>query len=240
MVGHRSGFLDGVDTRLQIRNQDLALGIGGTVKVVASILDFGNAEGDASQPGAVGAELNQLEGRLDGVGKDELGVLVGIKLDNALGFIDDVAGAGLLRYHIGSSGQVGQVDLAVFIGGKLLRAIVTRHRLDLKDRIGDHLGRIGRIHLNEPHAGFHIIKEGQLFDAVTGLQFHRLGGGVQDIAIIAGIHLNGPVGSGFQIGQQNFTKCVRLEFTQAYFVTEYLEGHSGHGQIVFAVVLDNA
>ena len=53
MVGHRSGFLDGINTRLQISNQDLTLGIGGTVKVVASILNFGNTEGDAAQWGPV-------------------------------------------------------------------------------------------------------------------------------------------------------------------------------------------
>ena len=160
MVGHRSCLFDGVHPRLQVSNQDLALSIGGTVQVVASILDLGDAERHTRQPGAVGAELDQLEGRLDGVGKDELGVLIGVKLDDALGLVDDVAGAGLLRYHIGPSRQVGQVDLAVFIGGELLRSVVTRHRLDFKDRIGDHLGRICGIYLNEPHAGFHVIKEG--------------------------------------------------------------------------------
>ena len=116
MVGHGGGFLDGVYPRLQVGNQDLALGIGGAVKVVASILDFGNAEGDASQPGAVCAELNQLKGRLDGVGKDELGILIGVKLEDALGLVNDVAGAGLLRYDISPRLEVAQVYFPILVG----------------------------------------------------------------------------------------------------------------------------
>ena len=41
------------------------------------------------------------------VGKHEFRILVGVKLDDALGLVDDVAGALQLRYYDCASGEVG-------------------------------------------------------------------------------------------------------------------------------------
>ena len=53
MRGIRGGFLDGVNTGFQISNQNFALLIGGTIKVVRSVLDLGDMEMNIFQSRAV-------------------------------------------------------------------------------------------------------------------------------------------------------------------------------------------
>ena len=127
VVSHSGSFLDRVDTGLQIGDQNLALRIGGTVQVVAAVLNLGDAERYTRQRGTVGTGLDQTQRGLDGVGKDKLGFLIGVKLNDALGAVDHVTVAGLLHHHIGPGRQLGQVNLAVLVSGKLLRSIVPRH-----------------------------------------------------------------------------------------------------------------
>ena len=91
VVLHRGQFADGINARLQIGNQDLAIGIGGAVQVVAAVLNPGDAESHPGQPGAIAAQFDKLEGGLDMVGKNELGVFIWLQLNDALGLIDDVA-----------------------------------------------------------------------------------------------------------------------------------------------------
>ena len=50
------------------------------------------------------------------------------KLNDALGLVDDIALTGFFRYHIRAGGQLGEVDLAVLIGGKFLGAVITELR----------------------------------------------------------------------------------------------------------------
>ena len=118
--GVRGSLSHGIHAGFQTCNQDLALFIGGAVEVVGPILDLGDTEGNIFQPGAVRAGLDDLERGLDGVGKHELGVLVGVKLDDTLRLVDDVPLTGFFRDHIRARGQLAQVDLAVLIGGKFL------------------------------------------------------------------------------------------------------------------------
>ena len=148
--GVRCCFLDGIHAGFQIRNQDLTLLIGGAVEVMGPIFDLGDTEGYIFQPGAVRAGLDDLERGLDGVGEYELGVLVGVKLDDTLCLVDDVALTGFLRDHISAGGQLAQVDLSVFIGGKFLGAVAAVHRLDLKDGVGNDFGGVGAVHLDQP------------------------------------------------------------------------------------------
>ena len=53
MIGGGSGFLHRIHTRLQIGNQNLALGVGDAVEIASAILDLGNAEVNAAQRGTV-------------------------------------------------------------------------------------------------------------------------------------------------------------------------------------------
>ena len=145
------------------------------------------------------------------VGKNELGVLIGLQLNDALGLVDDVAITGLFSYHIRPGREHGQVDFSVLVGPELLGAVGAFHGFDLKDRVGDHLGGVIRIHLHQPQTGLDIIEEHQFFDAVPGVQLHLLGGGVQDVALVPSVHLEGPVSARLHIGEQDLTELVRLE-----------------------------
>ena len=233
-------FLHGVHTRLQIADADFALCIGGAVQIVTAVLDFGDAEGDASQSGTVRTELDDLNGGLDGIGEHKLCIFIGVQLNDALCLINHIAGAGLLRYHISTSRQLAQVDLAIFVCGELFGAVITGNGLDFKDSIGNDLAGVVAVHLHQPQAGFDIVEVQQFLDAISGSQLHLLGRSVQDVSIVAGIHLIGQIGAGFQISQQDLAKLVGSELAQRNGVFEYLKGHIGHGYHVLAVILDDA
>ena len=237
--GVRGSFAHGIHAGFQVGNQDLALFIGGAVEVVGPIFDLGDTEGNIFQPGAVRAGLDDLERGLDGVGKHELSVLVGVKLDNTLCLVDDVALTGFFRDHIRAGGQLAQVDLAVFVGGKLLGAVAAVYGLDLKDGVGNDTAGIGGIHLDQPQSRLHIVEKQQLLDAVPCGQLHLLRGGVQDVTIAAGIHLHGTVGSGSDIRQQNLAELIRAELAQGNTVPPDFKGDIGHGYHILAVVLDD-
>ena len=149
VILHRGQFTHGINAGLQIGDQDLAIGIGGAVQVVAAVLNPGDAESHPGQPGAVAAQFDKLEGGLDMVGKNELGVFIWLQLNDALGLIDDVAIAGFFSYHIGASGEHGKVNLSIFVRSELLGAIGPLHRFDLEYSVGDDLGGIVGIHLDE-------------------------------------------------------------------------------------------
>ena len=237
--GIRGGFPHGVHAGLQISNQNLALLVGGAVEVVRSVLNFCDAEMNIFQAATVCAGLNDLQRGLDGVGEYELCVLVGVKLDDTLGLVDDIALTGFFRHHIRAGGELGEVDLAVLVGGKFLGAVITSHGLNFKDCVGNDLAGIGAVHFDEAHTGLHIIEEQQLLDAIAGRQLHLLRRGVEDVAVAAGIHLHGAVGAGGGIGQENFTKLVRVEFAERNAVSENFKGDIGHCHHVLAVILDD-
>ena len=159
MIRQGCNFRDGVNTGLQVRNQNLAVFIGGAVQIAASVLNLGNAEGDASQRGAVRAGFDQLEGWLLGVGKDKLSGIIGPKVNNPLGVVDHISLTLQLGHHIGAGGQVAQVDFSVGIRGELLGTVAPIHCPDLKHRAGDGLGGIGAVHLDQLHTGLHVVEE---------------------------------------------------------------------------------
>ena len=239
MRGIRGGFLDGVNTGFQIGNQNFALLVGCAVKIMRSILDLGDTEMNIFQAAPVRAGLNDLQRGLDGVGEYELCVLVGVKLDDTLGLVDDIALTGFFRHHISAGGELGEVDLAVLVGYKFLRAVVALDGLNFKNCIGNDLAGVGAVYLDEPHTGLYIVEEQQFLDAVSGRQLHLLRCGVEDVAIAAGIHLHGTVGAGGSIGQEDFTKLVRAEFTERNTVSENFKGDIGQRHHVLAVILDD-
>ena len=239
MRGIRSGFPHGVHAGLQISNQNLALLVGGAVKIMCSVLDFGDTEMYIFQAAPVRAGLNDLQRGLDGIGEHELRVLVGVKLDDTLRLVDDIALAGFFRHHISAGGEPGKVNFAVLVGGKFLGAVITGYGANFKNGVWDDLAGIGAVHLDEPHTGLHIIEEQQLLDAVPCGQLHLLRRGVQDVAVAAGVYLHGAVGAGGSVRQENFAKLVRLKFAERNAVAENLEGDIGHGNHVLAVIFDD-
>ena len=130
-------------------NLVMNLGIGGAVQVVAAVLNPGDAESHPGQPGAIAAQFDKLEGGLDMVGKNELGVFIWLQLNDALGLIDDVAITGFFSYHIGAGREHRQVDFSALVSPELLGAIGPLHRFDLEYSVGDYLGGIVGIHLDE-------------------------------------------------------------------------------------------
>ena len=59
------------------------------------------------------------------------------------------------------------------------------------------------------------------------------------MAVAAGIHLHSAVGAGGSVGQEDFTKLVRAEFTERNAVSENFKGDIGHRHHVLAVILDD-
>ena len=239
MRGIRGGFLDGVNTGFQIGNQNLALLVGGAVEIMRPVLDLGDTEMNIFQAAPVRAGLNDLQRRLDGVGENKLCVLVGVKLNNTLRLVDDIALTGFFRHHIRAGGQLGKVNFAVLVGGKLLGAVIPSHGLNFKNCVGNDLAGVGAVYLDEPHTGLHIIEEQQLLDAVPCGQLHLLRRGVEDVTIASGVHLHGAVGAGSSIGQEDFAKLVRAEFAERNAVSENFKGDIGHRHHVLAVILDD-
>ena len=239
MRGIRGGFLNGVNTGFQVGNQDFALLVGGAVKIMRSVRNFGNTERHIFQAGAVRTGLDDLQRGLDGIGENELRVLVGVQLNDALRLVDDIALTGFFRHHIRAGGELGKVNFAVLVGGKFLGAVITSHGLNFKNCIGNDLAGVGAVHFDKPHTGLHIIEEQQLLDAVAGRQLHLLRRCVEDVAVAAGVYLHGAVGAGGSVRQENFAKLVRLIFAERNTVSENFKGDIGHRHHVLAVIFDD-
>ena len=237
--GVRGRFLDRIHARFQVGDQNFALLVGGAVEIMRSVRNFGNTERHIFQAGAVRAGLDDLQRGLDGVGENKLCVLVGVKLNNTLRLVDDIALTGFFRHHIRAGGQLGKVNFAVLVGGKLLGAVIPSHGLNFKNCVGNDLAGVGAVYLDEPHTGLYIVEEQQFLDAVPCGQLHLLRRGVEDVTIASGVHLHGAVGAGGSIGQEDFTKLVRAEFAERNAVSENFKGDIGHRHHVLAIILDD-
>ncbi len=207
---------------------------------MAAIFNLCDAEGNTRQPRTVCAELDQLKGGLDRIGENKLRILIGLQIDDALSIVDDVPLTCLLGYLKDPGRQMRQVNLPVLVGDKLLRPKAPIYCLDFKDCVGNHLGGVGGVHLDQPHPWLHVIEKDQLLDAVTGVEFNLLGRGIQNIAFVSGVHLEGPVGAGLQVSEQDLPEFIGLEVAQVVAVPVDGEIDVGHDHIVFAVILYNA
>ena len=180
-----------------------------------------------------------MQGGLDGVGEHKTGCLVGLHLDDALGLVDEVAGAVQFRHHISSGGQFRQVDFAVLVGGELRRAPRSVYRLDAEPGVGDHLGRVGAVHLDQPDPGLLVVKKVELLNTVSGLQFNFLRGGIHQMSTVPSVHLLDAVGARPAVREQDFSQGVRLIVPQQFPIPPDTEGDAGHGLMALSVVLDN-
>ena len=206
---------------------------------MGAVLNFGDAEGDPSQPGTVRTQLDEVQGGFHRVGEHKPGCLVGLHLDDALGLIDDVAGALQLGDHISPGGQLGQVDFAVLVGSELRRAPGTVYRLNAEPGVGDHLGRVGAVHLDQPDPGLLVVKKVELLNTVSGLQFNFLRGGIHQMFTVPSVHLLDAVGARPAVREQDFSQGIRLIVPQQLPIPPDTEGDAGHGLMAQAVVLDN-
>ena len=206
---------------------------------MGAVLNFGDAEGDPSQPGTVRTQLDEVQGGFHRVGEHKPGCLVGLHLDDALGLIDDVAGALQLGDHISPGGQLGQVDFAVLVGSELRRAPGTVYRLNAEPGVGDHLGRVGAVHLDQPDPGLLVVKKVELLNTVSGLQFNFLRGGIHQMSTVPSVHLLDAVGARPAVREQNFSQSVCLIVPQQLPIPPDAEGDAGHSLMAQAVVLDD-
>ena len=206
---------------------------------MGAVLNFGDAEGDPSQPGTVRTQLDEVQGGFHRVGEHKPGCLVGLHLDDALGLIDDVAGALQLGDHISPGGQLGQVDFAVLVGSELRRAPGTVYRLNAEPGVGDHLGRVGAVHLDQPDPGLLVVKKVELLNTVSGLQFNFLRGEIHQMSTVPSVHLLDAVGARPAVREQDFSQGVRLIVPQQFPIPPDTEGDAGHSLMAQAVVLDN-
>ena len=156
-------------------------------------------------------------------------------MDDALGLVDDVALAGFFHDLIRTHREGRQVDFTVPVCGELLGAEAPVHGADDKDRVGNYLGRVGGVHLHQPHAGLLVVQENQLFDTAASGQLHLLGRG-DDVGGIAGVYLDHSVGPRLEVGQQNFSHGVGFIAAQRYCILENLKGYSAHGGMGLGII----
>ena len=161
VVGNGGRFLDGIYSRFQVGDVDLAVLVGDAVKVVGAVLNPGDAEMDAAQPGAVRAGLDKPQGGLGRVGEHKIGVFVRVDLNDTNSIVDQVAVRGLqLPHFVCAGGQLGEVDFPVDVRGELL-PVAAAHQLELKADVGQ--GFHGdAVHLNQVDARFQGIEKDQL------------------------------------------------------------------------------
>ena len=234
-----SGLHDGVYTRLQVGDSNLAVGVCGAVQVVGAILHFCDAEGDASQTGAIRAGLGEVQRRLDGVCEHKLHILVAVQLDDALGLVDEVPRALQLRDHIRAHRQFAQVDFAVLVRDELLGAVVSGHGPDAELGVGNPLGRVRRIDLDKVNPRLFGVEKYQGLDAVSSMKLHLLGHPIQEVLIVCG-HLLDHISPGLEVCQQNFTQLACAVVAQDLAVLPDAEGDAGEDLVVAAVVLLDA
>ena len=181
-----------------------------------------------------------MEGRQPTISKYKLRVLVGFQLNDALGVVDHIAGAVQLCYHRRARRQLGQVDGPVLQRGHLHRAPAPVYRLQLEPCVGDGLGEVGAVHLDEVDAGFYVVEEQQLLDAIPGVELHLLGGSIQNQPVITSIYLEGAIGAGLSVGNQNLTHCICLKIAQKFAVPIDCEGNLGQQNHIFPIIFDDA
>lgn len=201
MVRYGGHLLQGINAGLQALPADRAVRPGGAVQIPGAVLDPGQPVGDAAQRLAVRTLLIQMETGQLGIGEHELRLLIPVQVDDALSVIHHIAGALQFRYHISTHGELGQVDGPVLRSGVFLRPPGAVYRLDAEAGVGDGLGEVGAVHLDEVDAGQAVIEENQVLDAVPGLQLHFLGGGIQHMVVSAGVPFLHAVSTGFTVCQ---------------------------------------
>ena len=238
VVCHGCGLLDGVHARFQIGNIDLSVIIGDAVKVVGAVLNAGDAEMNAAQPGAVRAGLDKPQRGLGGVGEHKVGVLVRVHLHHTDSIINQIAVRGLqLPDFIRAGGQLTEVNLAVHIGGELL-PVAAAHQLELKADIGQ--GAHGHaVHLDKMDARFQGIEKDQLPRLrVAGLQFDLLGGAVHHMGVIRG-NLFYKIGARFQVIEKNLAAGGGGVLPEQLAIVPDFKGHVRHGPVAGQVVLQD-
>ena len=192
-------FKHGVNAGLQVRDVDLAPGVSYAIQVMRAVLNPRNSEGRTSEAeAAVAIQLHQTEAGLLGVGEHELGIFVTVNLDDTSGVINQVAiRRGQLRHLVGTRLQIGQVDLAICVGGVLLGE-GTADKLNTEPRVGQRL-QGGAVQLYKMDTRLLIIEEDQLQNAIGAFQLNLLRCGIDDVRGVGSDFLY-KVGAGFQIG----------------------------------------
>ena len=203
---------------------------------MAGVANGSNTECHAIQRSAIRAGFHQTETGLLGVGKDKFSPVVCPQMNNALGIVNNIPGALYLSDLIGPLGKIGKVDLPAVVGHKFLRPKAAVHGPNAEFSIGNGLGRVRAVHLHQLHAGLGVVEEKQLFCPTAGGQLNLLGGGVLDVAVVPGVHLDCPVGAGFDAGQEDLTAGVRLIVAQRNAVPENLKGDVRHGPVALPVI----
>ena len=234
-----SGLHDGVYTRLQVGDSNLAVGVCGAVQVVGAILHFCDAEGHAGEAAAIRAGLDEMQGRLDGVGENEFHVLIAVQLNDPLGLVNDVARTLQLCNNIRADRELAQIDLTVLVCNELLGPVVACHRPDAEFGVRDALGGVSGIHLNEVNSGLFGVEKYQRLDAVPGVELHLLGHPIEDVFVIRG-HLLDHIGTGLKVRQQNFAQFAGAVVAHQLPIFPDTEGDAGEDLVVAAVVLLDA
>ena len=225
-----------VHSGFQVLNKNLTAVCCRAVQIPATILDPGNAEGDAIQECAVRAGLDKAQTGLLRVGKHEFGSIIGPQMDNPLCVVHHITGALQFGHHIGAGRELAQVDLAISVRDELLGAVAAVYRPDAELHAGDGFGGVCAVHLHQLHAGQEIVEKEQILCPIPGSQLHLLPAGVQDVAVIAGIHLHSPVGARSDTSQQDLAVGVGLVSADGVAIPVDLEGNAFHGLVALAVI----
>ena len=206
---------------------------------MAAVLDLCHTEDGAGEI-LVGHRviLDHGDAGLAGVGENKLRVFIAVDLDDTLGIIDKVSIGSLQFSHTVSAWfQIGDIHLAVLIGDILLGEGAA-HMLDAEAGIGQRLQR-GAVQLHQMDAGFLIVEEEKLQNAIGAFQLDLLGIGIDDMGGV-GCDFLDQIGAGVQVSQQDLAELIGLENAKGLGIPEHLEGDVGHCRMGLGIILDDA
>ena len=142
---------------------------------------------------------------------------LGVQVDDPLGVVDHISRTLQFRHYHCASGELGQVDGPVRQSSVLHRPPGAVYCFKTETGVGDHFREVAAVHLCEMDSRFQVVKENQRFNAVPGLQLHLLGRGDGDMGVIA-LLLRYPVSARLTVGEQDFSRTVRLIIAQVLAV----------------------
>ena len=239
-IAGRSGhFLHGVNAGFEIVDDDFAVGVRNTVKVVTAILDFGDTEGRAGEHQLLfSIVFYDNERGLFGVGEHKGCGFARFDLDGALGIVDEVAIGGRDLFHdIGAGVELGQVNLAAGVRGELVGEVAA-HLRDAEFRVGQGFHGL-RVQLHDVDAGFDVVEEYHGVVRSTRVQLDFLRGAVYNMAV-RGANLFHKIGAGSQVIEEDFTVGICGVFTDQLGVAVDRKGHAAQPLHGLPVILHDA
>ena len=239
MVRYCIGFLQGIYSGLQALPNDGACAGSGLIHVSAAIFNPGQAVCHSSQGGAIRTDFREMERSQFAVGKDELGRLISIQVDDPLGLVNHISGTLQFSHHISAHGELGEVDGPILRSRIFLRSPGAVHRLNAEFDIGNRFAEVCAVYLDKMDTGQAVIVKYPFHNAHTCGQLRILRGGVYNVFIVSGVSFLDPIAALGLVHQKDFALFIGAENAQGNIIPEDLKGHIRHKFHRLSVILDD-